>query len=66
MVGLEELLRLLIAQCDALCTRDSMSREPLAWAALNGQTSVVKMLLDHGVTPLQYDEDGQTPMSLTA
>lgn len=63
--GLEELSRIFI-QRGMMWTRDSVNRDPLAWAALNGQTSVVKMLLDHGVSPLQFDEDGQTPISLAA
>ncbi|KAJ5628952.1 hypothetical protein N7490_011180 [Penicillium lividum] len=64
--GLEKVLRFLISQCDNSCARDSMNRDPLAWAASNGHMSAVKMLLDHGVEPLQHDEDGQTPISLAA
>lgn len=64
--GLEKVLQFLISQWDGSCARDSMNRDPLAWAASNGHRSVVKMLLDHGVEPLQHDEDGQTPISLAA
>ncbi|KAJ6149578.1 hypothetical protein N7471_000777 [Penicillium samsonianum] len=64
--GLEKVLQFLISQCDWSCARDSMNRDPLAWAASNGHLSVVKMLLDHGVEPLQHDEEGQTPISLAA
>lgn len=64
--GLEKVLQFLISQWDGSCARDSMNRDPLAWAALNGHRSVVKMLLDHGVEPLQHDADGQTPISLAA
>ncbi|KAJ5980142.1 hypothetical protein N7481_007440 [Penicillium waksmanii] len=64
--GLENTLRYLINQCDLTCARDSMNRDPLAWAASNGHTPVVKLLLDHGVDSNQHDEDGQTPISLAA
>ena len=64
--GLEKALQFLISQHDGSCARDSMNRDPLAWAASNGHMPVVKMLLDHGVDPLQHDEDGQTPISLAA
>lgn len=64
--GLENTLRFLISRCDFVRARDSTNRDPLAWAALKGHTSVVKMLLDHGVMPSQHDEDGQTPISLAA
>ncbi|CAI7644561.1 unnamed protein product [Penicillium bialowiezense] len=64
--GLEKVLQFLISKCGSSCTRDSLKRDPLTWAALNGHVSVVKMLLDHGVAPLQHDEDGHTPISLAA
>lgn len=64
--GLEEVLQFLISQCDGSSARDSLNRDPLTWAASSGHWSVVKMLLDHGVEPLQHDEDGQTPISLAA
>ena len=64
--GLEKILQFLLTQCDGSSLKDSMNRDPLAWAASNGQISVVKVLLDHGVDPLQHDEDGRTPLSLAA
>ena len=56
--GLEKVLQFFVNQWNGSCARDSMSWVPLAWAALNGHRSVVKMLLDHGVEPLQQDESG--------
>ncbi|KAK9855689.1 hypothetical protein MYU51_002355 [Penicillium brevicompactum] len=64
--GLEKVMQFLIDRRGILCIRDSLKREPLTWAALNGHVSVVKMLLDHGAALLQHDEDGHTPISLAA
>lgn len=64
--GLEKVLQFLITKDHASYTIDSKNRDPLAWAALNGHTSVVKMLLDDGVWTLRHDEEGYTPISLAA
>ena len=39
-------------------------RTPLFWAAVNGNSKVVQLLLDHGAKQNYTDEDGRSPLSI--
>lgn len=48
----------------ALTAPDPKGNTALAWAARSGHVEVVKVLLAHGLAPLNRDDDHYTPLSL--
>lgn len=45
---------------------DELGRTPLHWAAWNGHTGIVKILIEEGANPNATDNDGWTPLHYAA
>jgi hypothetical protein len=72
-LGDVDALRVQLALCDAAaggattaCAVDARKRSPLHYAARNGHTACVLVLLSAGVTPHTADDEGNTPLHLAA
>ncbi|GEM_PF-948015 len=48
----------------ALTANDPKGSNALTWAALAGRAEVAKVLLEHGLDPLQVDNENYTPLSV--
>ena len=56
-----------LAQDDInLDSKDNYGRTPIAWAALNGYSAVVEMLLAQGADITSTNIEGQSPLLLAA
>lgn len=65
--GLSELaLLLLTREAESVSALDAQLRTPLHWAAANGHTKVVLLLLQHGAEPNAEDARGIKPIHLAA
>jgi ankyrin repeat protein len=62
LLGLSEYLRTLLSQAVVDCDKGA----PLVWAADQGFTDVVGLLIQHGADSSQYDEQGYTALHRAA
>ena len=59
-----DILTFLLNKCEKeyIFKTNESGNSPLHWASLNGHISAVRLLLDHGVSPLVENEFGSSPI----
>jgi ankyrin repeat protein len=63
--GYKEVVEVLLATSTInVNVRSTAGQTPLFWAAANGYSKVVRLLLDYGAEPNYTDKDGRSPLSI--